>query len=61
VHDTFLCRGPAVTPTPLFAAVYHGYANLYGGDYGEWEPMYLGRWWLQGAQSGWTGLAWIFA
>ena len=55
VHDTFLCNGVAGSITPMFHAVYHGYANLYGAAYGKSGPVFLGRWWLMGSQSGWHG------
>ena len=55
VHDTFLCNSVVGSTAPLFQAVYHGYANLYGGVYGKSEPVFLGRWWLMGSQNGWHG------
>ena len=55
VHDTFLDNGVSDMNAPLFQAVYHGYANLYGALYGNNEPVIMGRWWLLGSQSGWHG------
>ena len=55
VHDSFLCSQTTGTKAPLFQAVYHGYANIYGGVYGKTSPLYVGRWWLMGAQNGWHG------
>ena len=55
VHDTFLCMGKTGTSAPLFLAVYHGYANVFGGDQNKLTPLFLGRWWLMGSQNGWRG------
>ncbi|MFH0963690.1 MAG: DUF6259 domain-containing protein [Planctomycetota bacterium] len=53
VQDTFLGGGKVGTDAPLFFAVYHGYANVFGGETNKNKPIYLGRWWLLGAQNGW--------
>ena len=53
VQDTFLCLGRTGSNAPLFQAVYHGYANVFGGGKNKCKPVYLGRWWLLGAQNGW--------
>jgi len=55
VHDTFLCMGKTGTNAPLFPAVYHGYANVFGGEQNKMSFVVLGRWWLLGAQNGWRG------
>jgi len=57
VHDTFFCSGKAGTSAPLFFAVYHGYANLYGGaGINKATELKVGRWWLRGGQNGWNNL-----
>ena len=57
VHDTFLCSAQAGTTAPLFLAVYHGYANLYGGaQSNKATELTVGRWWLMGGQNGWNNL-----
>jgi len=43
-----------VGATPMFQAVYHGYALAYGGQTNNSEPHSLGRWWLMGNQNGWN-------
>ena len=55
VHETFFSNGTTGTAAPLFHAVYHGYANTYGGIYGKTDPLHVGRWWLMGSQNGWHG------
>ncbi len=55
VVDAFLSLGHTTTTAPLFPAVYHGYANVFGGDQNKYNPEYLGRWWLMGGQNGWRG------
>ena len=56
VHDTFLTFGKVSTNAPLFPAVYHGYANVFGGQQNKKAPVYLGRWWLLGSQNGWCNI-----
>jgi hypothetical protein len=54
VHDTFLCMGKAGTTAPLFQAVYHGYANVFGAlKINNVKAIELGRPWLLGMQNGW--------
>jgi hypothetical protein len=53
VHDTFLCMGKTGTSAPLFQAVYHGYANVFGADINQLKTVFLGRPWLLGLQNGW--------
>ena len=56
VLDTFLCGGQS-KGTPLFPAVYHGYANVYGGEVNKVKaPVLVGRGWLWGRQNGWHGM-----
>jgi len=55
VHDTFLGGGKEGTTAPLFMAVYHGWAYVFGGEGNKWKPIYLGRTWLWGMQNGWRG------
>ena len=57
VQDTFLCMGKTASNAPVFPAVYHGYANVFGGDQNKWSAIILGRWWLLGSQNGWRGVA----
>jgi len=57
VQDTFFCSGQAGTQAPLFFAVYHGYANVYGGaDINRATELKVGRWWLMGGQNGWNNM-----
>ena len=40
--------------TPMYFAVYHGYAQVYGGAADEnLSTDTIGRWWLMGGQNGW--------
>lgn len=54
VHDTFLSMGQGGTAAPLFLAVYHGYANVFGClKENNFKAIELGRPWLLGYQNGW--------
>lgn len=54
VHDTFLSMGQGGTAAPLFLAVYHGYANVFGClKESNLKAIELGRPWLLGYQNGW--------
>jgi len=55
VLDTGLEMNKAATNAPLLHAVYHSYANVFGGHQNATDRVLVGRHWLLGGQNGWFG------
>lgn len=51
--DTFYCSLGVDTTAPLFMAVYHDHALVYGASGGDGDPVNTGRSFILGKQNGW--------